>query len=670
MNKLRKMISEMTLEEKAIITAGISNMGVSGVERFGIDSITLADGPHGVRITGTDDCVSYPCLSALAATWDREVAYNMGVGIAKDCIMHDRAMILGPGVNMKRTDLCGRNFEYFSEDPVLSGEMAASYINGVQSLGVGACIKHYALNNQETGRLSISVDIDERTMREIYLRSFEIAIKKSNPAAVMCALQKVNSVLCSENKFLLNDILKEEWGYNGFVMTDWGCCKDKGRALAAGLDLQMPYSKYVVENVCLAIKSGKITEKELDESVFRILKFVSNYKKAKIDFDRDIQHTIARTIAEESIVLLKNEDNLLPISEGKYKKIVIMGEYATTPVISGYGSADVYVNKKYIDSPLECIKKILGKDTEIAYVSLYSTNKYFERPHIAMQNEYADVIEGADTVIMFVGRQQSVETEGTDRVTSYLDPYYEYFISRIYEKNKNIILVVQSGGAFIPLSLQNNVKGIVQMWLGGESAGSAIANILCGKINPSGKLSETFPYKSRTDIDYPGNGNCVCYDEKWRVGYRYYDLHPEEIWFPFGHGLSYTNFSYYDMNIEKANDGFNVMLNIKNTGDYDGKEVVQIYFTDQISSLARPRKELCGFKKIFLKAGEEKRVSIFVPIDYLKFYNISLKKWVCEPGKFIFYAGASSRDIRLQTEYILDIPCEYTFKYDSEQIVG
>lgn len=670
MDKTREIVKKMTFEEKAVITSGVSTMGVSGVERLGIEPVTLADGPHGVRIMGTDDCVAFPCLSAVAATWNKDLAYKMGEGIAKDCISHDRAMILGPGVNIKRTDLCGRNFEYFSEDPVLAGEMAAGYINGVQSLGVGACIKHFAANNQETDRLTISVDVDERTLREIYLRPFEIAVKKSNPASVMCALQRVNSVLCSENKFLLNDVLKEEWGYEGFTMTDWGCCKDKGKALAAGLDLQMPDAPGLVERIKEALENGTITEEVLDEAVYRILKFVANYKKQNVEISREMQHETAREIAEESIVLLKNENNVLPITKGKYKKIAILGEYAEKPVISGYGSANVYVSEKYIDNPLECLKKQIDADTEIVYVPLYSTDKYFEKTHISLQRDYTEAIDGADLVLMFMGRQKSVEAEGSDRVTSHLDPYYEFFINRIYAKKKDIVLVVQSGGAFIPLAWQNKVKGIVQMWLGGEGAGSAIANVLCGKVNPSGKLSETFPLKSRTDIDYPGNGYCVSYDEKWRIGYRYYDLHPEEVWYPFGHGLSYTTFEYRDINVEKHGTEFIISLKIKNTGAFDGKEAVQIYVSDSISSVSKPKKELCGFEKVFLKAGEEKEINIAFPEYYLKHYNLTNRKWMIEPGEFVFSAAASANDIRLQTKYFYEGECDYTFEYDSEQIIG
>ena len=670
LDKIRELISQMTFEEKAIITSGISTMGVSGVKRFGIDEVTLADGPHGVRIMGTDDCVSFPCLSAVAATWNKNLAYKMGEGIAKDCITHDRAMILGPGVNLKRTDLCGRNFEYFSEDPVLSGEMAAGYINGVQSLGVGACIKHFAVNNQETDRLTISVDIDERTLRELYLRPFEIAVKKSNPASVMCALQRVNSVLCSENKFLLNDILKEEWGYAGFTMTDWGCCKDKAKALKAGLDLQMPDAEGLVEKVREALENGTITNEILDEAVYRILKFVANYKKQNVEVNRDVQHSLAREIAEESIVLLKNENNMLPITKGKYKKIAILGEYAEKPVISGYGSANVYVSEKYIDNPLECLKEQIGGETEIAYVPLFSTDKYFESTHIGLQKEYAKAIDGADLVLMFIGRQKSVETEGSDRVTSHLDPYYEFFINRIYAKKKDIVLVVQSGGAFIPLAWQNKVKGIVQMWLGGEGAGSAIANVLCGKVNPSGKLSETFPLKSRTDIDYPGNGYCVSYDEKWRIGYRYYDLHPDEVWYPFGYGLSYTTFEYSDMKISGDGDEFKITLKVKNTGSLDGKEAVQIYVSDTVSSVSKPVKELCGFEKVFLCAGEEKEVTVTVPKYFLAHYNLTNRKWMIEPGEFVFYAAASAQDIKLQVKYFYSCECDYTFEYETEQIIG
>ncbi len=668
--KIKEIISQITLEEKALLLSGASNMSTASIERLGIKGIEMADGPHGVRFEGNSDtnATSFPCLSAVAASWNRDIAFKMGEGIAKDCIHHEKDLILGPAINIKRIDLCGRNFEYFSEDPVLSGEMAAAYINGAEGLGVGTSVKHYAVNNQEVDRLFVSAEIDERTMREIYLKAFEIAVEKSKPASFMCAVNKVNGVLCSENKFLLNDILKEEWGYEGFIMSDWGCSKDAGKSVQAGLDLQMPQKADIVEQIKTALEKGTVTMEKIDDSVGRILNFSLKHKFADINYDRDAQHDTAREISEESIVLLKNKDNMLPLTSKKYKKIVVIGEFADKPVISGYGSSNVFPQTSYIDSPLENIRKLLP-DTQIEYIPLYYTDKQLERSYFYYLRELTPV-DDADAVIMFAGRQKSVETEGTDRVSSHLDSLYEFFIKRIYPRNKNIIMVMQAGGAVIPVTWQDKIKAIVQMWYGGEAAGSAIANVLCGKVNPSGKLSETFPMKTRTDIDYPGDGYKVCYNEKWEVGYRYYDTHPYEVWFPFGHGLSYTTFEYSNLNITPVDGGFKASLNVTNTGDVAGKEVVQLYVSDRVSTVSKPEKELKDFAKISLEKGETKKVEFDITDEQLSYYNTSLKQWVTEPGVYDIIIGASCQDIRLCGEYVYDKECPYTLNYEAEQIMG
>ena len=665
-----ELVKEMTLEEKAGLLSGVASMDIASVERLGVHGITMADGPHGVRIEAVpeENCTSFPCLSALGASWNREAAYAMGEAIAEDCIRHGKGMILGPGVNMKRIDLCGRNFEYFSEDPVLSGEMAAAYINGVQSKGIGTSLKHYAVNNQELDRLFVNVEIDERTLREIYLKAFEIAVSKGKPASLMCALNKVNGVLCSENKFLLNDILREEWGFEGFVMSDWGCVKDVGKAIQAGLDLSMPYRDNYVERVKEALEAGTVTMEAIDQAAARIVNFLLNYKPAAIQYDRDKQHEIVREIEEESIVLLKNEQDILPLTGKKYKKIIVIGEYAERPVIGGYSSSRVFLSEEMIDSPLDQLRKQLPH-TEIEYIQLYSMHEFPERsPHNSLNDLKA--IEEADAIVMFAGRQKSVETEGTDRVTSHIDPYYEFFLSRIYLRNKNIILVLQSGSAVIPLNWQNKVKGIVMMWYGGEAAGAAIANILCGKVNPSGKLSETFPLKTRTDMDYPGDGYKVCYDEKWAVGYRYYDRHMNEVWYPFGYGLSYTSFAYRDLTVKEGEDGIRISCKVKNIGLVAGKEVVQLYISDRISTVSKSEKELKDFAKVYLEPGEEKCITFMIKDNQLAYYNLSLRKWIVEPGTYDLLIGASSQDIRLRGEYVYDKGCEYTLNYTAEEIMG
>lgn len=667
---IKEIVKEMTLKEKAEILVGGSSMGTAENERLGIKSANFCDGPHGVRLEHVEaDSVSFPSLSALGATWNEELLYKVGTALASECIRFDKDMLLGPGLNMKRTDLCGRNFEYFSEDPVHTGVLGSAYINGVQDKGVGACAKHYAVNNQETDRLYISSEIDERTMREIYLKAFQYVVKHSSPASIMCAVNKVNSVLCSENKKLF-DILKKEWNYEGFVMSDWGCCKDSVKSVKAGLDLAMPINSNFVPRLMEGIEKGEITEDEIDEAVIRVLNFTLNCNKEKEGLNRSECHNICREAEEEAIVLLKNDDDVFPITKEKYKRIVIVGEFAEKPVISGYGSSRVFPGEENIESPLKYIREYCGDDIQVDYVPLYKTDEYPKES----QFNYLIQLHGmadADLVIMFAGREQSVETEGTDRVTSHLNPLFEFFIKRIYPINQNIALVVQSGGAFLQLSWQNKLKGIVQMWHGGEAAGSAIANVLFGKVNPSGKLSETFPKNTRTDIDWPGDGFKVCYDEKWRIGYRYYDLHPDEIWYPFGYGLSYTKFEYSNLSIKNTENGVSVKCCVKNVGDTAGKDTVQVYFSDRVSTFSRPVKELIAFKKTkLLQPDEEITVEFEISNEDLAYYNTTLDKWVVEPGTYEILIGASSQDIRLTGEYKYIADCEYTISYNAEQIMG
>ena len=677
MESIKSLVKKMSVDEKIKMLTGVGSMGISGIDSLNINGVLMSDGPHGVRELDSisskngekECCTLFPCLAALGATWDRQTAFLMGEAIAKDCINHNKAMILAPAINIKRIDLAGRNFEYFSEDPVLTGELAAAYINGVQSLGIGTSLKHFAVNNQEVDRLNINVEIDERTLRELYLKGFEIAVKKSNPTSVMAALNKINAVLCSENKALLTDILKKEWKYDGFVISDWGCARDTVKSLNAGLDLQMPYKPELYNEVKLAIKRNEVSMERLDDAAERILKFVVNSNPVTIDYNRESQHNTAKYISEESIVLLKNENKILPITPDKYKKIVVLGEYAADPVVSGWGSSLVNVADEWIDKPIECLQDVLSKDICIDYIPLYSNRKYPEKMPYESLSELS-AVDDADLVVMFMGRPHSVETEGTDRTTSHLDSAYEFFIKRIYQRNKNIVVVTQAGGAFLPLTWQNKIKALVHMWLGGEGAGMAIAEVLTGKINPSGKLSETFPYKTRSDIDYPGDGYKVAYDEKLSVGYRYYDKHPYEVWFPFGFGMSYTNFDYSDLYIEEKSNGFSVVCSVKNSGNSDGKEVIQLYVNDKISTVVRPEKELIDFKKVFIKSGESIRVKFDVNDSQLAYYNVSLKQWVTEPGIYNIMIGSSSADIYLYGEYMCKSSCPYTMDFNADEIIG
>lgn len=670
--KIEKLVNTLTLEEKAQILTGSGGMLTANLEKHGILPKRMADGPHGVRTMDTEECVHFPNLCSLAASWDKETAENMGKALAYECAEVGRDMLLGPGNNIKRTPLCGRNFEYFSEDPVLAGEMAASYIKGMENNGRGACLKHYAANNQEIFRQETSVDVDERTLREIYLKAFEIAVKKGKPSAVMCAYNKINSVWCAENPFILTEVLKKEWGYEGFVVSDWGAVQDSVKSIAAGLDLEMPCKDNMVAQITDGYKNGKISMERIDDAVRRILRFVLKDSVMPAEkYSREKQHERAKEIAASGVVLLKNENQALPLTSQKYKKIAVIGEFADNPLISGQGSAEVNQRKEYTDSPLSELKKLLP-DTEIEYREMFKKREYSDTmlwPTLYAKS-YADFTSEADAVVIFVGAMESQDTEKLDKVSAELNPNYVMTIEFALEHNKNVIVVLQTGSAVILGDWHQKTAAVAEMWLGGESAGSAIAEVLCGKVNPSGKLPETFPIKLRTDMNYPGTRTMVEYNEKLDVGYRYYDKHPEEICYPFGHGLSYTKFEYSDLTTEKTADGFNVSFLLKNIGDCDGAEVVQLYLSDIVSTVVKPIKELKKFEKIFLKAGEEKRVHLELEKSDFEYFNTTLRMPIAEDGAYDVIVGSSSRDVRLTGRVFLNADTPYTMSKTSGDMIG
>lgn len=678
-SEVNEILSKLTLEEKISLLTGGNYMATVGFERFGLKPKRMADGPHGVRKDSANgangrnaesNCTAFPNLCLAAATWDTELMHKMGVALAKDCIHNDVDMLLGPGVNIKRHALCGRNFEYFSEDPVLAGEMAAAYINGLQSMGVAASLKHYAVNNQEKYRLTTSVDADMRTLMEIYLKAFEIAIKKSSPATVMCAYNKLHSVWCSENKFLLTEVLRESWGYNGVVVSDWGAVHNSAKAVAAGLDLRMPKGKDFEKDIKEALESGAITEAEIDICAKRMIELLMMIPEKNISYDRDEQHRVCREVAAEGMVLLENRDNTLPITSEKYKKIAVIGEFAKNPLVFGQGSAEVHVSDDYIDSPLEEMGKLLGDDVELKYMELYKKDTFSKEMLWLKHPEFAKFIADTDLVVMFVGAMESEDTEKLDRRCAELNQNYEMFINFALMDNKKVVVVNQSGSAMTFDRWTNDVDAVVQMWLGGESAGGAIADVLCGIVNPSAKLSETFPTKVRADIEFPGNDRTVEYNERIFVGYRYYDMHPEEIVYPFGHGLSYTTFEYSNINVSEKGNALEITFDIKNTGDIAGAEVAQVYVGDPVSTVKRPVKELKAFSKVSLKAGETKTVTLDVDIKDIGYYNVILKDWITEPGKYVIYVGSSSRDIRLEKSIVLKNDIPYTITPTGEDMIG
>lgn len=665
--EIKKLINEMTITEKAELLTGDGGMLTHAIKRLSIPAKNFADGPHGVRQENKENCTSFPNLCCAAATFDTDLIYEMGVALAKDCVKHDVDMLLGPGINIKRYAACGRNFEYMSEDPVVAGELAAAYINGLQSLGVAASLKHYSLNNQEKDRLRISVECDERTLREIYLKGFEIAVKKSQPASVMCAYNKYQSIWCSENKYLLNDILKKEWGFKGFVVSDWGAVQNTGRAIAAGLDLQMPHNWQMAENIEEAIKSGILSEDRLNDAVERFLTFVMNKKATGVDFSRDELHTLCRKIVAAGCVLLKNEDSVLPITADKYKKIAVIGEYGHKALSYGQGSAEVFPFEEYVESPLEELKKALP-DVQFKYRKTYKKRSFSDVMLWPTTEDFCRFISDCDVVLMFVGAMESEDTENFDRRTLELNPNQEMFINNAANMGKKVVVICQSGGAMVFGKWRHSVSGIVQMWLGGEAAGGGIADVLTGKVNPSGRLPETFPKKKR-ELD-TGNGLVVKYSEGLEVGYRYYDSHTEEIAYPFGFGLSYTSFGYKNAKLKHKENNIEISFTLKNTGEFDGAEVVQLYSSKPLSCVTRVPKELKSFKKVYLKAGEEKEVTLHLPISDLAYYNPALKQWVVEPGDYKLFIAASSQDIRLELDFSYNDEAPYTINQISEGMIG
>ncbi len=674
----KEWINQMTVDEKLALLGGASSMETAGCARLEIEGAMCADGPLGVRLEKQPEknCTAFPCGGAVAATWNRSLVEEMGVGIAKDCIRHGKDMILGPGVNIKRTPLCGRSFEYFSEDPVLAGETAAAYIRGVESLGVGACLKHCAANNQELYRGTASVDVDERTLRDIYLRTFEIALEGSSPSAVMMAYNRINGILCMENAYLMREVLRNAWGYHGIILSDWYGVKDPVVSLQNGMGLQMPYQPDRQERLAQALADGRITETQIDEAIEPLVSFLTRTKPAQIRYERNRQHELAERVAAEGIVLLKNEGQTLPITPEKYKHVVVIGEYADTPVYYGYGSARVYPRADYVDSPVKELQKALAGQVKVTYMKGYSASLSSEESIFDWRPDFSDAASGnaivdADLVVMFLGHPFGTETEDADLDTPYLFHYYDSYINRVRNLNSHIVLVLQTGNTVVPRLWNEQAAAVVQMWMAGEAGGSAIAAVLSGQVSPSGKLPETMANQPRTDLEYPGNGRVLRYDEHWAVGYRYYDEHPQQVAYPFGHGLSYTTFAYGDFSVERVQDDLQFTFSVKNTGAYPGKEVAQVYMSKPYSYIDRPQKELLSYHKTDnLMPGESEQVTLTVPVRRLAYFNVSLHRKTVESGDYVFLLGASAADIRLSCSYRQEETEGFSMEMESYTAVG
>ena len=674
---VKKLVNELTLEEKASLCSGADFWHTKAIDRLNIPAAMVSDGPHGIRkqesladhmgVAESIKAIGFPTASAMACSFDRDLLHKVGDALGEECVAEDLAVLLGPGINMKRSPICGRNFEYYSEDPVVAGELGAAFVNGVQEHGVGTSLKHFAANNQEWRRMSISAEIDERTLREIYLAAFETVVKKAQPWTIMCSYNRINGVYSCENDWLLNKVLRDEWGFEGLVMTDWGAMDERVPSLKAGLDLEMPDCHGETDKLIVkAVQSGELEESVLDTAVERILTMVDKYLTARKDidpasmvhplpssaergYDVAAHHALARTTAEQSAVLLKNED-ILPLQ--KDKEIAFIGEFAKVPRIQGGGSS--HINNTSIESALD------AAGDSVSYAQGFHIDE--ETTDETLLQEAITLAKESDVAVIFAGLPDSFESEGFDRTHLNMPANQNELIARISEVQPNVVVVLHSGSP-IAMPWLDKVAGVLQMYLAGQASGGAAVNLLFGDATPCGKLAETFPLHLEDNpsyLNFPGNREKVCYQEGVFIGYRYYDKKKMDVLFPFGYGLSYTDFTYSNMKVTvngknaadvdviKETDEIVVSADITNTGNCDAAEIVQLYIKNPVVYEIRPEKELRDFAKVFLKAGETKTVTFMLNARAFSYYETRIHDWYAESGDYEILLASSSRDIRLQ----------------------
>ena len=675
------VLSRLTLEEKAALCTGATPWQTVAIERLGIPSITVADGPHGVRrVADTETLMAeslpatcFPTASALASTWDVDLLRALGEALGDECISLGVDILLGPGNNMKRTPLCGRNFEYYSEDPFLGGELAAAFIEGVQGTGVGTSLKHYAANNQEHKRFVIDAQVDERTLREIYLAGFERAVVKAQPWTVMCAYNRLNGTYCSQHRWLLHDVLKEEWGYDGFVVSDWGAVHDRPAALKAGLELEMPGPRPDrVQAVVEAVRSGELDESVLDAAVARLLQVIwraAETPKGDGEIDVDAHHALARRIAGEAIVLLKNEGGLLPLPA--LRRIAVIGAAAKTPTFQGGGSS--HINPTRVDVPLEELQALAG-DAEVCYAEGYAMEEGFDQ---ALIDQAVVIAREADVALLYVALPAFKESEGYDRPDLRLTEQQVALIQAVAAAQPQSIVILNSGAAVTMDPWIAEVPAVIEAWMMGQAGGGAIADVLFGTVNPSGKLAETFPRRledTPSFLNYPGENGVVRYGEGAYIGYRYYDAKGMDVLYPFGHGLSYTSYAYSNLRVSAQSftdvDGLTVSVDVTNTGDVAGKEIVQVYVHDVAARLSRPVKELKGFAKVALQPGETRTVTLELDARAFAYYDPAYQRWVTESGTFEILVGRSAADICLMASVEVESTLVLPSILDMDSTVG
>lgn len=675
---IEEILKELTLEEKASLCSGRDFWHTKAVERLGVPSVMMCDGPHGLRkqegegdhlgINVSIETVCYPTASALAASFDRNVLHTLGETLGKECQAEGVAMLLGPGLNMKRSPLCGRNFEYFSEDPYLAGELGAAYIQSLQQQGVTACVKHFAANNQETRRMSGSSELDERTLREIYLPAFEAAVRQGGAQSVMCAYNAVNGTFCAENRELLTHILREEWGFEGFVVTDWGAVKDRVKGLTAGLDLEMPGGPGAQDKaIVAAVRNGDLDESVLDETARRLLTWLDRSQKEHrpdTTFDRDQAHELSGELAARCAVLLKNEDQTLPLK--KEERVVFIGEFADVPRYQGAGSS--HINTRVVTSARQ------AAGTRAAYVRGYDLHS--TGTDEVLLDQAVAAAQNAEKVVVFAGLPDSFETEGCDRETMALPDNQNALIEAVAAVNPRVTVVLH-GGSAMELTWIDRVKAVLCMHLAGDNVGEATVKLLYGEKNPGGRLAETWPLRLEDNpsyLNFPGEEGIVKYAEDIFIGYRYYDKKRMQVLFPFGHGLSYTQFAYTGLTLSADTmtdtQELTVSCKVKNTGNVAGSEVVQLYVGDEESRVRRPVRELKGFERVDLEPGEEKMVTFRLNKRAFAYYETRLHDWFVESGTFTIEIGASSRDIRLKGQVTVNGTTELPLVYTRLSTVG
>ena len=651
MQNTELLLKELTLEEKCALLSGAETFKTRGMPKHGIPQIWLSDGPHGLRKqAGESDhlglnpsvpATCFPTASAVANSWDAALGEEIGAALGEEAAAQEVSVVLGPGLNMKRNPLCGRSFEYFSEDPYLAGKLAAGYIRGIQSKDVAACPKHFAVNSQETRRMASDSIVDERTLREIYLTGFEIAVKEGHPRSIMSSYNLVNGTYANENKHLLMEILRGEWGFDGAVITDWGGSNDHALGVKNGSTLEMPApGGDSVRELLAAVESGKISESDIDARLSELLPLVFDTKAAldaaPREFDAAAHHALARRAAEESLVLLKNEGSLLPLAAGA--KVAVIGDFAKNPRYQGAGSS--MVNSTQVDVLLD--KLINSELNVIGYQQGFDRHG---KPDAALQKSACELATQADTVVLCMGLDEIAESEGLDRSNLRLAQNQVDLLQAVAAVNPKIVVVLYSGSV-VETPWLDNCQALLYAALGGQAGAGAVADALTGKVNPCGKLAETWPL-AYADVpsaaDFATRRKTVEYREGLYIGYRYFTTAEKAVRFPFGYGMSYTTFAYSDM----AADEQGVSLTVTNTGSVAGTEIVQLYVAKKDSELFRPVKELKGFARVTLAPGEKQRITIMLDDKAFRFWNVKANRWEIEGGEYELLVGASVEDIRL-----------------------